>query len=360
VDAAQLIRGDQDVIAEFLIDDEDLLVLLVARQGEEVQCRAYLSPVTRQVLAERIAHAIEPAVLRSVDDWRVAALDLLKAVPAAAWEAIAAAPHALIVPDDVLWRVPFEALPVGTGVLADRTSITYAGSAGSLLHVPAVPAATADRTSLLIVASPELPAAVRDRVRTTSPGWMLPDETSANPEVPAIVEVFSESPVTVLSGSTATEIGFRDRAGDASVLHVAAPFRMNGASPLFSPVLLTPGSANPLPDNDGVLETREVMNLELHARVAILTDGSGGSTRGAAPAADTVRWAWRAAGVPSVVFSRWPVDGADSLAVIRELYVRLEAGDPPEAALQAARAIARTGESTRAPYFWAGWMVVGR
>ena len=200
--AAELLRDDSDVIAQFLIDDEDLLVLLVSRQAETIECRAYLSPITRQVLAERIAHAIEPAVLRSVDEWRRASLKFLEAVPPGAWAAIAAAPHVLIMPDDVLWRVPFEALPVASGFLADRTNVAYAGSASSLLHVPAAPAERSDagaqpsqRLSALIVASPELPKAIRDRVKATSPGWTLPDENTDPAASPAFVDGLSESAV---------------------------------------------------------------------------------------------------------------------------------------------------------------------
>ena len=146
------------------------------------------------------------------------------------------------------------------------------------------------------------------------------------------------------------------------MLHVAAPFRMNGASPLFSSILLSPDSATPdqPADNDGVLEMREIMNLDLHARVAVLSDGASASMRDAAPSADTVRWAWRAAGVPSIVLSRWSVDDAAVTSMLKELYARLKDGEAPDAALQGARAALRAREDTRAPYFWAGWMVVGR
>jgi CHAT domain-containing protein len=113
-------------------------------------------------------------------------------------------------------------------------------------------------------------------------------------------------------------------------------------------------------DNNGVLEMREVMNLDLHARVAVLSDGASAAMRDAAPSADTVRWAWRAAGIPSIVLSRWSVDDAASGAMLKEMYVRLKDGVTPDAALQGARTAVRAGEETRAPYFWAGWMLVGR
>ena len=42
------------------------------------------------------------------------------------------------------------------------------------------------------------------------------------------------------------------------------------------------------------------------------------------------------------------------------VYSRLRAGDTPETALQTAGRELRTAEATSAPYFWAGWQVVGR
>jgi CHAT domain-containing protein/tetratricopeptide (TPR) repeat protein len=360
-DAEGTLRAAGDIFAEFVIDDDDLLVVILMRGAEGSECRAYVTPIGRQVLAARIAHAVEPAVLRDVDKWRVASADLVKAIPPAAWSAIAAAPRAVLVPDDVLWRVPFEALPSEAGFLADRTTVVYAGSATSLVNVPAVATRT-EGANVVIVGSPELSASTRDRLNVTSPGWTLPDSDAASAEARTIAGVFGESVVTPLAGASATEATLRGQVAGASLIHVAAPFRMNGASPLFSPILLTtdPAAANLPADNDGVLEMREVMNLDLHARVAVLSDGGSASLRGAAPAAEIVRWAWRAAGVPSVVFSRWRMEPAESVRLLKDLYARLKDGETPEAALQSARTAVRAGADTRAPYFWAGWMAVGR
>ena len=145
---------------------------------------------------------------------------------------------------------------------------------------------------------------------------------------------------------------------------------MNGASPLFSPILLAVEPAAfcrrrrawspPTAENDGVLETREIMNLSLRAAVAVFSDGAATSMRDSAPAADTIGWAWRAAGVPSIVMSRWAGDDAAAAAMLAEFYKRLTAGEAPAVALQGARSVLRAREDTRAPYFWAGWMVIGR
>ena len=361
-EAAATLRADGDVLVEFVIDDEDLLVVTLSRRADGVDCHTYVTPIARQKLAGRIARALEPAILRNAEEWRLASADLVKALPVGAWAAVTAAPHAIVVPDDVLWRVPFEGLPVEAGVLADRTTITYAESATSLVRAPASRTDAGAPGPVLIVAAPHLSETTRERVTVTSPGWALPADRGAEADVGSIAGLFDVDAVTTLSGAAATEASLRTRAAAASILHIAAPFRINGGSPLFSPILLAsaPAGSDPAAENDGVLEMREVMNLDLHARTAILSDGGSASRRGAAPSAGIVRWAWRAAGVPALVLSRWETDPAESTAMLKELYAGLRAGDLPEDALQRARAAVRAGDGTRAPYYWAGWMVVGR
>ena len=113
------------------------------------------------------------------------------------------------------------------------------------------------------------------------------------------------------------------------------------------------------PANYGAFEAREIINLDLHAGVAVLSDGAAMSMRDAADEVGAVAWAWRAAGVPAVVLSRWGGDDAASSDLLTVLHSRLRAGDPPDVALQAARSKIRHGRETSAPFYWAGWMLVG-
>jgi CHAT domain-containing protein len=84
------------------------------------------------------------------------------------------------------------------------------------------------------------------------------------------------------------------------------------------------------------------------------------SMRDAADEVGAVAWAWRAAGVPAIVLSRWRCDDAASSDLLTALHAQLRAGDSPEVALQAARAKIRRGRDTSAPFYWAGWMIVGQ
>jgi hypothetical protein len=155
-------------------------------------------------------------------------------------------------------------------------------------------------------------------------------------------------------GAEATEVGVVEQLPTADVIHIGAPFRVNGASPLFSSALLAAA-----PATDGTLESREVMNLDLRASAAVFSDGAAISMREAADEVGAVAWSWRAAGVPVIVLPRWTVDDQVSTPLLKTLHARLRAGDSPIVALRTARQAVRKDDATAAPFFWAGWVAVG-
>jgi tetratricopeptide (TPR) repeat protein len=362
-DAVALLPDAGSVILEIVIDDDDLLALTTVRREEGTTFHARVTPTSRQTLAEGVARALDPAVLRNVEAWRTAATELVGMFPPEAWRDLTSSTRAIVVPDGVLWRVPFEALPAAAGYLGDSTAVLYTGSITSLVRAPAAPPRPEGRP-LVAVGLPDLSAPARERVATIAPGWTLRSAESADAELQALTMKASDPAAVVLAGAAATETAVRSGAAGASALHFAAPFRMNGASPLFSPLLLLAdqaAGAAPVAANDGVLEAREVMNLDLNARVAVFSDGAATSMRDAAPAAEVVWWAWRAAGVPSIVMSRWAVeDDAGTGAMLADFHARLASGTAPEVALQAAQTTRRAHDDARAPYSWAGWLLVGR
>lgn len=59
------------------------------------------------------------------------------------------------------------------------------------------------------------------------------------------------------------------------------------------------------------------------------------------------------------LMARWPTEGACGEDLLAEFYARVKAGESPARALRAAQATLRSREDTRAPYCWAGWIVIG-
>ena len=141
-------------------------------------------------------------------------------------------------------------------------------------------------TGVTVLGVPQLSAARIERLRQIAPAWSLRTEDEAAKELQA-ASGGRQTETTMLTGAAATEQALRDAIGRAGIVHLAAPFRINSASPLFSSVLLsspeTPAAAAPVTApmlrrlrrprrratasgarrraNDGALELREVMNL---------------------------------------------------------------------------------------------------
>ena len=145
---------------QFVLDERDLLVLTAETSAEGVVPGAHLVPVRRQVMAERVARAVEPASLTDAESWRRASAELVKLLPAPVLAQMSAARTVVVIPDDMLWRVPFEALPSGAGYLGDQAAILYAPSITSLVRAPRLAPAASD-----------LKVVVAARPRFRRPSW---------------------------------------------------------------------------------------------------------------------------------------------------------------------------------------------
>jgi tetratricopeptide (TPR) repeat protein len=358
-DDLQAILDPDTALLELVVDEEDVVVIAARRGAERPEFTAQVAPLTRRALVERLGQMLQPDILKDAAGWKRAAAEF-KIIPASIAERLDGATHVVVVPHDILWRVPFEALPVGQHYFADAAAISYASSVTALIRPPVV---TGEQSGgLLAVASPEISAATRDRLAQTAPGWTLRSLELAEREVRAIADDLDSERVQLLTGAAATEAALRARLPESSVLHLTGPFRVNGASPLFSPVLLATsqiGSAQPSAEDDGALEAREVINLETRARVAVVSDGSALSMRDAAHEAGAVQWAWRAAGVPSLILARWMADNPAGNALVQELHQHLRQSYAPHVALNRARASVRAKPQWSAPYYWAGWLLIG-
>lgn len=345
-------------LVQFVLDERDLLVLTAEPSADGVIPRAYLVPVRRQVVAERVARAMEPASLADAEAWRQASADLLKLLPEPVLAQLSGTRKVIVIPDDMLWRVPFEALPSGAGLVGDQATIVYAASITSLVRAPQPPAA-APALNVLVVAAPEIPPGIVETLKTTAPSWVLRPAEAAQTEAARLAATVAEGSGIVMTGKDATEEAVRAGAVAAPFLHIAAPFRINAASPMFSPILLARADAGApaQPSHNGILEVRELPNAELASRVVVFSDPAAMSMREAAAAMPTLQWVLRAGGIDTLIVRRWGSDEAATTELLAAFYERLRSGAAPADALRAARSAARKGGAP--PQVWAGWVMIG-
>jgi hypothetical protein len=282
----------------------------------------------------------------------------------------------VVVPDDLLWKVPFEALPAGEGTLSSQIRLTYATSLATLSAqrraaqsgTPPPPTSLAPPAAVAagIAGAPAIPAAIRAQVALTSQGWKEPDAEASLAAAGEIAKAYGNAAI-VKTGADASEAAVRALLETSDVVHVLAPLQMSGPTPLFSSLLLAgataeggspTGPAAISPDNDGRLEARDWFNLNGRARVLVIPDASTFGAAGVAGAMDAFAWAAAAANIPSLVIGRWPADAFSRDAFLVQLHAQLAKGTPIGEAWRAATVSARE-KSGAAPAGWAGLRLIG-
>jgi tetratricopeptide (TPR) repeat protein len=401
-DMNALVPDAGSLLVEYLVADDELLIVTVAHrdpaapvsagaavsptlpenprgsEGGGPDVAATVVPFKRRDLADKIEQAMQPAVLQDNAEWRK------KAVPIATVliEPIAARlrdrDRVVVVPDDLLWKVPFEALPAGEGTLASKVRLTYATSLGTLAAqrnaaqtatMLVTPAATSSATPTVVAGlagAPAIPAAIRAQVALTSQAWKEPDPEASLAAAGEIAKVYGAA-ATVRTAADASEAAVRTLLETSDVVHVLAPLQMSGPTPLFSSLLLAgatavgdSATAPPAisPDNDGRLEARDWFNLNGRARVLVIPDASTFGAAGVAGAMDVFAWAAAAANISSMVIGRWPADGFSRDAFLLQLHAQLAKGTPIGEAWRAATVSARE-KAGAAPAGWAGLRLLG-
>jgi CHAT domain-containing protein len=117
-----------------------------------------------------------------------------------------------------------------------------------------------------------------------------------------------------------------------------------------------PGSVD-----DGLLQVREIRELNLNAELVVLSacDAGEGRLDGEEGVASLAR-AFLVAGARSVIASQWAADDTSTLALMRGFYGRLASGSDRAAALRDAKlGLLRRFGANAVPYYWAGFVLVG-
>jgi tetratricopeptide (TPR) repeat protein len=350
--------GDAHALAVlYLVADDDLLIVTAAPGESGPDIAAIVVPINRRELAARVADAMQPAVLRDAEGWRAHAAPLTASVLAPIAPRLEGRERCVFVPDDVLWRVPFEALPSADRPLAARVDVSYATSLTTLgLQRRAAAARRAhDGVAAAFFAAPAIPDAVRAQLTLAQSGWKAPDDEAAVTASRGFARPYGDAGV-VHSGADATEEAIRTAAATVDVLHVAAPLHVNAATPLLSMAVL--GSTGETMESNGRWEVREWFAGASQARVIVFGDAASFGSAGTAAAMDTLAWGGAAMGVPALMFGRFPSDAFSTDAVLAAFHAALAGGRTPDEAWHRAAADARASGGD-APSAWSGLRLVG-
>ena len=342
-DAQRLLPDRTSALVEFVVGDTRTVAIVVTRAG----VRAVTLPVGRTSLAAQVRGfrtQLDQRDLRA----DAAARALHAALLAPLHASLAAITDLIIIPDGVLWELPFQALRSADGrYLIEDAAVSYAPSVMVLREMMRLRTTAAQPRSLLAVGNPS--------VAGSAP---LPD---AETEVRAIARLYGPSSL-VLTGAGAREERWKREAPNYRVLHLAAHGLLDDASPMYSSLQLTPsGTAG---GDDGRLEAWELMAVPLKAELVVFSACETARGR-VAPGEGVIGLMWAAfvAGSQASLVSQWQVDSQSSAALMVAFHRAWRGnGAAPMSkarALQAASlAVLRTPGLSH-PFHWAGFILSG-
>jgi len=256
------------------------------------------------------------------------------------------------VPDGVLWKMPFEALqPSAEGYIVDQFAVSYAPSLAALREFRKL-RREARIQSLLAVASPAVSAQLTDRIKMSYRDVQFESTTEQDSEVESLASIYPASRRKLLAGSLATEDAVKRETVHSNVVHIAAPALLDDTTPTSSFIALSNAGSN----DDGFLQTREILNLQTTAKVTVLSHVSHIGNSSAAPRA--MSWAWFVAGAPAVVLNRWEMHAPSTSVFMKEFHSRLRTQQLSKALQQSALTL-RNSTDYKHPRFWAGFVLIG-
>ena len=281
----------------------------------------------------------------------------------------------VIVPDGVLFRLPFEALalpaPDATEpvYVNDRFALSYAPSASSL-----DPSATGrdvryDKDALAFGVSkyprrarlaggstPLAPSTILDDIYGRR-GFAIESIPNVKDEIADLERRFPAGRIDAYQGQLATERTLKGLdLGAYRLIHLACHAFSDDSHPLRSALLLSPEADD---REDGYLQVSEMYDLRTNADLVVLSACQTG--RG------TIVMNEGNLGLPRVFFymgarsvlsTLWPVNDKAGTVFMRHFYDAYFSGEGKAEALRAAkRAMGRTRFAH--PYFWASYVLTG-
>lgn len=291
----------------------------------------------------------------------------------------------VIVPDDKLWELPFQALQSSESeYVIEQYAVSYAPSLTVLREMTRKREARSRPRSapvtLFAVGNPlpgALPAEQSQSVLMESGGARPASLPETERQVEALARIYGPRRSRVYTGAEASEDRVKREAGRFQILHLATHGTLNDASPMYSNIALarslkmgkTGGTG--AGSEDGLLEAWEFLEMRLHAELVVLSACETARGR-VSPGEGLIglTWALFVAGSPTTVVSQWKVEAASTTELMVAFHGHLQArfsnsqgaNKVPVTKAEALRRAALEllhSERYSHPFYWAGFVMVG-
>lgn len=342
-----LMPDAKTALLEFIISEEKVYLFALHCPSPRLPPELQVFPlaITKAQLTEEVTRFRREVAERKLS-FSASATALYQQLLLPAHAILAGKTSLVIVPDGVLWELPFQALmPAPRHFLLEDFTLAYAPSLTALRAITQRNRTNAP-PSLLAFGNPQLTIA------------NLPSLSQTEQQVRALGALFGPSASRIYLGADASEQRFKAEAANYSIINLATHGIFDDQQPLASRVLLTRSDSE-----DGLLEAHEIMQMQLQAQLVVLSACE--TARGHIGPGEGViglTWAFLQAGVPTVVVSQWQVREDSTAALMKRFYQSIKT---PSTAITRAGGLRQASLSVmkdtryRHPFYWAGFVLIG-
>ncbi len=359
IDAAARALDGADALLEYALGDSASWLWVVNGKGHDL----VPLPPRRELDAQvrRLRDALS-RVGAGDESMLAAARSLYLTLIAPAGARIEKARSVIIVPDGLLFDLPFDALLTADPVpgaamreqpfMARRWATTCAPSATVYAALKTAAREKSYARDLLAVGNPDFSGLARNGSAPLAP---LP---FAEAEVEAISTRLKDSRKVVLIGAGASEARVKHvlRSEAPRVVHLATHGLIDGAEPARSSIALAPEGTE-----DGYLYTLEILATPTQSRLVVMSACE--TARGRVSRGEGVVGLSRAflgAGAQSVVASLWTVSDESTAELMKVFYDRMFGKKHSASrALDEARLALIENDRFSHPFFWSAFVVTG-
>ena len=276
----------------------------------------------------------------------------------------------IIIPDKILLQIPFEALITNLNLdsknyrkldyLIKSHPISYAYSTEWLFDQQKKK--TAKKNLLSIVPSYDENIDYENLILQNN---LRPNREILSPLPGAIEEtenINKSIKSKILRAEDATELNFKKLAKNYSILHFAMHTIIDDNNPMFSKLVFAPSDSLSIGQEDNLLNTHEIFNLELNAQLVSLSScksGFGQLKKG--EGVMSMARGFMFAGCPSLVITLWSIDDQASTELMSLFYEYLADGYSKSKAMQMAKVqiLSHSDPILSHPLFWASHIIIG-
>jgi len=355
---------DKTAFLEYVVSKERTYVFVLTKNlGRVTSPKVYSIDIKQEDLERRVESYRQKLATADLG-FRPAALDLYDLLLKPTADQLKGQTSLVVVPDGVLWNLPFQALQSGTQryVLEDH-SIAYAPSLTVLTEILKTHRKgkiSNESATLLAFGNPTVSEQAGKRIKAVLMDETLSPLPEAEKQVTELAKIYGPKQSRVYTGADAREDRAKTDLPAYSNIQFATHGILNSTSPMYSHLLLSqePG----LSKEDGLLEAWEVMNLNLSADVVVLAACETARGRvGAGEGMIGMSWAFFVAGSPTTVASQWKVESASTTQLMLEFHRNLKqpVRMSKSKALQQAAVKLMKNPQYKHPFYWAPFVLIG-